>query len=106
MKLSRGVNLALFLTLVSGAKAQAKSSEAQFDLGYKNYMAADCADAMEPFYQSSLREPDTKDRALLYLAHCQSIFGRSLDAAYNLDQIKSKNLKKDEQKLYKELMTN
>ncbi len=58
---------------------------------------------MDPLYQSSLRESETKDRALLFLAHCQSIFARNLDAAFNLDQIKSKNLKKEDQKLYKEL---
>jgi hypothetical protein len=89
--------------LGSQAQAKAASSDVSFDDGYKKYMAANCTEAMEPLYQSSLQEFENKDRALLYLAHCQSIFGRTLDAAYNLDRIKAKNLKKDDQKLYKDL---
>lgn len=89
--------------MLGGAKAQAKGSDGSFDTGYKLYMAANCADAMEPLYQSTLRTSENKDRALLYLAHCQSIFLRDADAAYNLDRIKSKNLVQADQKLYKDL---
>lgn len=86
-----------------GVKALAKSSEESFDLGVKQYMAANCAGAMDPLYQASLTESASKDRATLYLAHCQSIYGRGADAGYNLDRIKSKNLTKEDRKLYKEL---
>jgi hypothetical protein len=68
-----------------------------------SYMAANCAAAMDPLYQASLNQPDVKDRALLYLAHCQSLFARDQDAAFNIDQVKKKNLKKEDEKLYKEL---
>jgi len=85
--------------------SQAKSSSELFDLGFKKYLDSNCAEALDPLYQSSQSELATKDRALLYVAHCQSIFARNLDSAYNLDHVKSKNLaRQEDQKLYKDLL--
>lgn len=68
-------------------------------------MAANCAEALDPLYQATLKQSKVVDRAHLYLAHCQSIFAQDANAAFNLQAINQKNLGEDDLKLYKQLMT-
>lgn len=81
----------------------AKSESNPFDDGFTKYMASNCAQAVAPLYQASISKGPNKDRAHLYLAHCQSLFGQTADAAYNLDQIKAKKLEGADLALYKTL---
>ena len=80
-----------------------KTGEQWFENGLAKYMASSCATAVEPLYQATLVPSENVDRAHLYLAHCQSIFGQNADAAYNLEAIKHKKLTGADLALYKTL---
>lgn len=67
-------------------------------------MASNCAEAVEPLYQATLKQSKVTDRAHLYLAHCQSIFTQDANAVFNIQKVKPKNLNDNDLKLYNQLM--
>lgn len=66
-------------------------------------MASNCAEALEPLYQATLSESDIKNRAHLYLSHCQFVLLQNERGVYNLEQVSAKHLADDDKKLYKSL---